>query len=97
MKLMWIQHAVRKGRIFILKGSTEDNVADVGTKYIEDAVQFKKLLAMCNMRFLKGLVGAVVLSECVQSCSGQFLVRQPSMSYGFEQVLFYEFYVAIMC
>jgi hypothetical protein len=50
---LWLQEKVRRGELEVVSVGTEDNPADLGTKYLSED-RILKLLALSGMRPAKG-------------------------------------------
>ena len=62
-KWCWVQEALREGRFVLRKALTEENEADIGTKWLEAARLLKLLMAM-NMRRISGpVLAALVIAD----------------------------------
>ena len=55
VKELRIQELVQARKLLIKKVGTDDNPADVGTKYVEDGKKLVHLLSLRRMRMKRGL------------------------------------------
>ena len=68
--MLWIQELVQARNLLLKKVGTDDNPADIGTKYIEDGKKLVHLLGLGGLRMKRGLeltalrVATVVLQVC---------------------------------
>ena len=62
-KWCWVQEALREGRFVLRKALTEENEADIGTKWL-GAPRLLKLLMAMNMRRISGpVLAALVIAD----------------------------------
>ena len=84
-KELWLQEKVRRKQVVIKATRSEDNIADLGTKYLEEE-RAKKLVAGSGMQWSKGSMAAslLVASSLAVQANGQGaipaeLVREASL------------------
>jgi hypothetical protein len=57
IKHLWVQERVRAAELHVTRVPTEENTADIGTKYL-DAARINKLLRIAGLRLSKGLASS---------------------------------------
>eukprot|EP00974_Lingulodinium_polyedra_P012462 1203738-Lingulodinium_polyedra.AAC.1 len=68
-RYLWVQERIRKRELAVGRVSTEDNPADLLTKFVEEE-KVKKHLAAMGVRHARGLIAAVLFGQRVRGAKG---------------------------